>query len=90
MKSKLFYLICALWTLASATQFLACSGKKIDESNPQELFKDAEEDVQSKRYVMALDKFKSLKNKFPYEVTNSCYCLILIKFSFLSFCRSVL
>ena len=45
----------------------ACSGKKIDDSNPQELFKDAEEDVNDKRYTIALDKLKSLKNKFPYS-----------------------
>src|SRR6516162_7691851 len=44
-----------------------CSGKKVDESDPNALFKDAEEDVVDKRYSMALDKFKALKNKFPYS-----------------------
>jgi outer membrane protein assembly factor BamD len=67
MKSKPIHFIYALCVLGAATQFLACSGKKIDDSNPQELFKDAEEDAQDKRYIMALDKFKSLKNKFPYS-----------------------
>ena len=65
MKFKNFTFI--LLALAAALQLAACSGKKIDESNPQELYKDAEEDITDKRYAMALDKLKALKNKFPYS-----------------------
>lgn len=54
-------------TALTAVNMLACSGKKVDDGNPQELFKDAEEDVQDKRYIMALDKFKNIRNKFPYS-----------------------
>lgn len=44
-----------------------CSSKKIDESNPQDLVNDAEDDISSKRYIVALDKLKAVKNKFPYS-----------------------
>ncbi|MBI3557729.1 MAG: outer membrane protein assembly factor BamD [Deltaproteobacteria bacterium] len=60
-------LILILIALTAALQLAACSGKKIDESDPQELYKDAEEDITDKRYAMALDKLKALKNKFPYS-----------------------
>lgn len=63
-RSVFFYFIL---TAVAALQFAGCSGKKIDENNPQDLYKDAEEDVTDKRYVMALEKLKSLKNKFPYS-----------------------
>ncbi|MBI3544772.1 MAG: outer membrane protein assembly factor BamD [Deltaproteobacteria bacterium] len=63
-KTKFF---CVVWALVAAMQLAACSGKKVDEGNPQELFKDAEEDIHDKRYQMALDKLKGLKNKFPYS-----------------------
>src|SRR5688572_1079635 len=53
--------------ILAAVAVTACSGQKIDENNPQDLYKDAEEDIQDKRFAMALDKLKSLKNKFPYS-----------------------
>lgn len=53
--------------LGIALNLAACSGKKVDENNPQELYKDAEEDITDKRYITALDKLKSVKNKFPYS-----------------------
>ncbi len=62
--SKIIFILLAL---VAAMQLAACSGKKIDESNPQDLYKDAEEDIGDKRYAMALDKLKALKNKFPYS-----------------------
>jgi len=53
--------------MAAANVVSSCSGKKVNEGNPQELYQDAEEDVKDKRYLVALDKLKSLKNKFPYS-----------------------
>ncbi|MBI3544432.1 MAG: hypothetical protein HY075_14265, partial [Deltaproteobacteria bacterium] len=46
-KTKFFYVV---WALVAAMQLAACSGKKVDEGNPQDLFKDAEEDIHDKRY----------------------------------------
>lgn len=65
MRYRFFYVFLAL--MAAAQVFVGCSGKKVDESDPQALYKDAEEDITDKRYTMALDKLKSLKNKFPYS-----------------------
>ncbi|MBI2604693.1 MAG: outer membrane protein assembly factor BamD [Deltaproteobacteria bacterium] len=56
-----------LMALVSSFHFAGCSGKDIDENNPQAVFDDAEDDVKDKRYQMALDKMKNLKNKFPYS-----------------------
>lgn len=47
--------------------FNGCSGKKIDDNNPEDLFKDAQSDVENDRYQLALDKFRTLKNKHPYS-----------------------
>ncbi|MEW6056023.1 MAG: outer membrane protein assembly factor BamD [Bdellovibrionota bacterium] len=49
------------------SQLFGCSGKEIDEGNVQELYTDAEDDIKDKRYLLALDKLKTIKNKFPYS-----------------------
>ena len=56
-------LICTLLS----TSFLGCSGKPIDESDPGALFKEAEDDLKNDHYQIALEKFRSIKNKFPYS-----------------------
>lgn len=64
MKRTLFPHLLSLFV---ALAVVACSGKPFDENNPQDVYKDAEEDIEDKRYTMALDKLKTLKNKFPYS-----------------------
>lgn len=44
-----------------------CSGKDVDENDPAALLKEAEEDISSDHYQMALDKLRAVKNKFPYS-----------------------
>jgi outer membrane protein assembly factor BamD len=44
-----------------------CSGKKVDENDPASLYADAEEDIQSEHYQVAIDKLRIIKNKFPYS-----------------------
>jgi len=44
-----------------------CSGKTVDESNPQALYDEALEDIQNDRYIMAVEKLRSVRNKFPYS-----------------------
>ncbi|OFZ53082.1 MAG: hypothetical protein A2428_02555 [Bdellovibrionales bacterium RIFOXYC1_FULL_54_43] len=44
-----------------------CSGKQIDESDPAALYNDAEEELKSDHYQIAIDKFRVVKNKFPYS-----------------------
>lgn len=44
-----------------------CSGKSIDENDPAALFKDAEEEIKSDHYQLAIDRLRTIKNKFPYS-----------------------
>ncbi len=61
-------IILNLFIAASPTFiFWGCASQHVDQSNPEELLKDAEDDIAGKRYLMAIDKLKSIKNKFPYS-----------------------
>jgi outer membrane protein assembly factor BamD len=44
-----------------------CSGKSVEEGDPGDLFKEAEEDINSDHYQLAVDKLKIIKNKYPYS-----------------------
>lgn len=44
-----------------------CAGKSVDEGDPTSLMKDAEGDIKSDHYQVALDKLRVIKNKFPYS-----------------------
>ena len=44
-----------------------CSSSEIDENDPAALMKDAEEDVESSRYILALEKLQKVKNQHPYS-----------------------
>lgn len=68
-KSKLNLLssILIFTTLMTMGILNGCSSKSINENNPDELYTDAEEDVKDKRYLQALEKLKTVKNKFPYS-----------------------
>ncbi len=45
----------------------ACAGKTVDENDPSSLYKEAEDDISSDRYMLAIDKLRVIKNKFPYS-----------------------
>lgn len=64
-KKNLLLILFALFSLTPV--FTACSGKAVDENNPKDAFEDAEDDVKSERYQMALEKLKGIKNRFPYS-----------------------
>lgn len=61
------YLCVLLMGITAAVQLSGCAGGAVDPNNPQQVYKDAEEDINDKRYTIALDKLKALKNKFPYS-----------------------
>ena len=44
-----------------------CSGAKVDESDPAALYKEAEEEIKSDHYQIAIDKLRVIKNKFHYS-----------------------
>lgn len=44
-----------------------CAGKSVDQNDPAALMKEAEDDIKSDHYQIALDKLRSIKNRFPYS-----------------------
>lgn len=45
----------------------ACSSTEIDENDPAALAKEADEDIESSRYILALEKLQKVKNQHPYS-----------------------
>lgn len=62
MKTLLIFLVLAL-----TPALHSCSGKKVDENDPKSMYDDAEEEFRDKRFQAAVEKFKVVKNKFPYS-----------------------
>lgn len=68
INKRISFFLFVIFSLSfSALSFWGCSGKQVDENDPNALYKDAEEDVADERYTMALDKLKNIKNRFPYS-----------------------
>jgi len=62
---RLSLVLCAFSAL-SVAQF-GCSSAEVDENDPAALMKDAEEDIQSSHYLLAIEKLQKIKNKHPYS-----------------------
>lgn len=45
----------------------ACATRTVDENDPESLYKDAELDIESSIYEPAIEKMRTVKNKFPYS-----------------------
>ena len=56
-----------LFTLASIALALACSEAATKKDDPAELFKEAEQEISNDHYMLAIDKLREVKNKFPYS-----------------------
>jgi outer membrane protein assembly factor BamD len=66
--SSLLQSLFALAMLVSAPAlFHGCASKSINESDPADLYKDAESDIGNDRYLLALDKLRIIKSKFSYS-----------------------
>jgi len=50
-----------------STVLLHCSGKESSSDDPDTLFREAEEALKDEHYVTALEKFRDIKNRFPYS-----------------------
>lgn len=48
-----------------------CSGKSVDENDPASMYADAEDDIKNDRYLLAIEKLRTIKNKFPYSSFSS-------------------
>ena len=44
-----------------------CSSVPVDPNDPASLYRAAQEEVESSHYQIAIDKFRAIKNKFPYS-----------------------
>jgi outer membrane protein assembly factor BamD len=44
-----------------------CASKTINESNPKDMYEDADQDIKNDRYLIALDKLRIVKTKFSYS-----------------------
>ena len=53
--------------VTASTQFSGCASSSFDPNDPASLMKDAEEDIAHDHYQVALDKLRTVKNKFPYS-----------------------
>ncbi len=47
--------------------FTHCSSKEVNKDDPDNLFADAEEAFKDERYLIALEKYRDIKNRFPYS-----------------------
>jgi outer membrane protein assembly factor BamD len=57
-----FLLVCGCASLWSG-----CASKPINESDPKDVYQDAENDITNDRYLLALDKLRIVKSKFSYS-----------------------
>jgi outer membrane protein assembly factor BamD len=67
MSSTLRSYLSILVFTAIAGGFSACSSGDIDENDPTVLMNEANEDIESSRYIIALEKLQKLKNEHPYS-----------------------
>lgn len=44
-----------------------CSSKEVNKEDPDALFSDAEESFKDERYLAAMEKYRDIKNRFPYS-----------------------
>lgn len=59
--SLYFCLISVLFAAA------CCSSKEVNREDPDALYSDAEEAFKDERYIIALEKYRDIKNRFPYS-----------------------
>ncbi|MBU6375562.1 MAG: outer membrane protein assembly factor BamD [Bdellovibrionales bacterium] len=52
---------------AGLSLLISCSSAPITENDPGQMFKEAEEEIQNDHYILAVERLKSIKNKFPYS-----------------------
>lgn len=45
----------------------SCVTKPVNESDPKEMYEDAEVDIEGNRYLLALDKLRIVRSKFSYS-----------------------
>jgi outer membrane protein assembly factor BamD len=56
-----------LLSLAFLLALAGCSGKNVDQNDPAAMMQDAEDEIKSDHYQIAIDKLRTIRNKFPYS-----------------------
>lgn len=64
LRFPVLFAVCAALSLPV---FSGCASKPFDESDPAQLYQDAEDEIKSDHYQIAIDKLRVVKNKFPYS-----------------------
>ena len=68
MKKILGNSLAILATVFSLSMIIqGCASKGINESNPKDMYDDANKDIENDRYLLALDKLRIVKSKFSYS-----------------------
>ena len=67
MNRMIHALVCLSFVAAAGASLGGCSGKKIEDADPGDLYKMAEEDIANDQYLLALEKLKLVRNKYPYS-----------------------
>lgn len=57
----------ALFLVSLLFLFTHCSSKEVNKDDPDSLYADAEEAFKDERYLIALEKYRDIKNRFPYS-----------------------
>ncbi|MCC7440157.1 MAG: outer membrane protein assembly factor BamD [Bdellovibrionales bacterium] len=65
------HLILCLSLILAAGSVVGCSGKAVNEDDPQSVYEDAEDDIENDRYLIALEKLRKIRHKFPYSKFSS-------------------
>jgi outer membrane protein assembly factor BamD len=53
--------------VASPVFFSGCASAPVNDNEPERLYKEALDDIQSDHYQVAVEKLKLVRNKFPYS-----------------------
>ncbi|NBX93912.1 MAG: outer membrane protein assembly factor BamD [Proteobacteria bacterium] len=62
---RLFTVLVSLFFLSALLG--GCAGKEVNREDPDALFQGAEEAFKDEHYLVALEKYRDIKNRFPYS-----------------------
>lgn len=60
-------IISSLFLLLAAGLYSGCASYKLDDGDPEALYRAAERDFNSDRFQLAAEKLRTVRNKFPYS-----------------------
>jgi outer membrane protein assembly factor BamD len=67
LSTLLVPMLLTLTATGASLNLTGCAGEAVNENNPASLMRDAEDDISSDHYQVAIEKLRAIKNKFPYS-----------------------